>query len=457
MELPPAFSATGEREPTPQWWRIFGDPRLDALVDMGLSQSFTLEQAWQRLEQARATARSAGAARFPSVDASGGLGYDFAPDPRDGLGASLGFSASYEVDLWGRVRSARDAAAFDVLAREEDMRAAAISLSGEIATTWYDLAESYGQLALLAQQQETNEAILSVVEMRFRLGRSDAQDILRQRQQIEANRAERIRLEATRESQENRLAVLLGQPPMGFALASVLALPPDEGPTLAQVLPIPETGVPAELLQDRPDLRAAFRRLQGADQRVAVAVADRYPRLSLSGSVSTSTDLGDIFTDWIGNLGANLFGPLFDGGRRAAEVDRTEAVAAEAFAAYGQTVLTALGEVEDALNQTAHQARLIESLAAQEALAAEAVERARDAYQRGGADFITVLDALRSHQTLERNLLSARRAQLQAHINLCRALGGRWDVARPERFAGAEREETRQVSSVPPTSSTPNP
>ena len=421
VELPRAFTVDGSADLPSRWWQLFQDGDLDGLVDRALVQSLTLEIGLNRLQAAHATARREGASVFPTLDGSARFDYAFAPGRQGGETFNLAFTTSYEVDVWGRLRAGRQAATHDALARQEDLDAAAISLTADIATTWYQIVEQRGQLELLEEQRLIDESVLELVELRFGLGRVDAQDVIRQRQKIESSRADRLRLRSNIEVQIHRLALLLGESPAAFEL-------PDTA-TLIDEPPLPITGIPTELIQQRPDVRAAYRRVLAADRRVAAAIADRFPRLSLAGSMSTSTSLESVFVDWIGNLGANLLGPIFDGGRRSAEVDRTRAVAAEALNNYGQTILTALGEVEDALSRDRYQLELIESLKLQLELATESLDRARESYQRGGVQFVTVLDALTSQQAVQRSVLSAHRDLLHYRIALCRALAGPWDLA----------------------------
>ena len=434
VDLPASFTVDGSADLPTRWWQLFEDVDLDGLVDRALAQNLTLEIGLNRLEAANATARREGASVYPTLDGSARFDYAFAPEPQGGESFSLSFATSYEIDVWGRLRAGRQAASHDAWARQEDLDAAAISLTADIATTWYQIVEQRGQLALLEEQRLIDESVLELVELRFGLGRVDAQDVIRQRQKIESSRADRLRLQSNIEVQIHRLALLLGESPAEFDL-------PDTA-TLIDEPALPVTGIPSELIQQRPDVRAAYRRVLAADRRVAAAIADRFPRLSLSGSLSTSTSLESVFVDWIGNLGANLLGPIFDGGRRSAEVDRTRAVAAEALNNYGQTILTALGEVEDALSRDRYQLELIESLELQFELATESLERARDSYQRGGVQFVTVLDALTSQQAVQRSVLSARRDLLHYRIALCRALAGPWDLAEDMAQDRGGRSET---------------
>jgi outer membrane protein TolC len=187
------------------------------------------------------------------------------------------------------------------------------------------------------------------------------------------------------------------------------------------------------LIHRRPDIVRAYRAIEAADKRVAAAVADQYPRISIAASAETSAvRVSDLFDDWAANLLGNLAGPLFDAGLRKAEVERTRAVVSESINAYGQAVLQAIREVEDAIHQEAYQRQYIDSLVRQLELAGQVYEQTRQRYLSGQLDYLRVLESLISRQTLERNELTARRVLVERHIDLCRSLAGGWEMKPPE-------------------------
>jgi len=427
VALPEAFSDSGAAPLAGRWWRSLDDVELDGLVEQALADNLSLYGAWDRLDQARATARKAGAELLPTLTAEGGVARSWqeASGVRSqATSYSAGLVASYELDLWGRVRASRAASVLEVEATAEDVQASAISLTAEVADTWYRLVEQRGQRLLLESQLDTNLKVLTLLDLQFRTGRIGIADVLQQRQLVESKRGERHAVEARLTVLENALAVLLGQAP------GLQELPSQQ--TLPELPPLPRTGVPAELLERRPDVRRAWLRMRAADQRVASAVAARFPRLSLGGSLEdTAASAGELFDDWFASLAANLALPLVDGGLRRAEVERTRGVAAEALHDYGQVVLEALAEVEDALAQERRQRELVTSLELQVGYAGESVERIRDRYLKGAADYERVLTALLSYQNLQLRVLSARRELLGYRIALCRALAGGWELARP--------------------------
>lgn len=418
--LPAHFAASGAEKVAEQWWRAFQDPILDDLIKRALSGNFTLRSAWNRLSQAEAQARKAGAELVPALTGEAGIAHrrewgDGAEQAGDT--AFLGLVVAYEVDLWGRIRSAREAAALDAGAAGEDLQAAAQTLAAEVAGTWYQLTEEQAQLELLDRQRVVLEQVLELVSLRFRRGQVGAADVLRQRQLVEDNRGEWALAAARAEVLAHRLAILLGLAPTERVVDPVTIL--------AALPPLPATGVPLALLQRRPDLRSAWLRVRAADQRTAAALADRFPRLGLSARVGSEGGQGaKLFSNWLIDLAANLVGPVFDGGFRQAEVERSGAEAAEALNLYRQAALVAIGEVEDALSREARQQDFVRRLENQLAMAEQVGERVRDRYLRGNLDYLRVLDALLNRQGLERSHLTARRQLLQNRIDLYRALAG---------------------------------
>ena len=440
VALPVLFSASGSVEASDAWWEGFGDPDLNRIISGALSNNYTLRAVWDRLAQAEAVAARQGAALIPSVNAEASASRTrFDTDEVDRAvyenEYGAGLVASYELDVWGRVRSARDAAALDVSATEGQVQAAAISLSAEIALTWYQLAEQLGQLELLHRQIETSKRSLEVLNGRFRSGQSGAVDVLQQEQLVETRRGDLAVAEARAQVLKNRLAVLTGVAP-GTPMPVPSALPV----TLPEA---PATGVPAYTLQRRPDVARAYDLVKAADERVASAIADRLPRLSVSARVSsTAPEIDDVFSDWIASLAANLVGPVIDGGSRRAEVARTEAVRSEAINTYGQTMLDAFAEVEDALTQEQRQRELIVSLDRQLELATQITKNLRDRYLSGNEDFLRILTAEISRQSLERNRLQAGRQLIEYRIGLYRALAGGLETTRPEPAIRLSKEPT---------------
>jgi NodT family efflux transporter outer membrane factor (OMF) lipoprotein len=428
VTMPAHFSMPGKQVLPEKWWTAFQDPVLDELVARSLAGNFDLRTAWDRLHQAEAIARQAGAELWPTLDAQAGAAHtwnsgDNSSTDDDTFSANL--RAGYEVDLWGRLGSLRDAAVLDARASRSDLQTAALTLSAEVSSTWYQLVEQYGQLDLLIDQLAINEQVLDLVTLRFRRGQVGAADVLQQRELVASIQGQKALVKGQVQTLAHQLAVLLGLSPKTKVAPRIARFGP--------LPPLPQTGVPAALLRRRPDLQSAYFGIMAADRRVAAAIADRFPRLDLTAEAgSFSGEASALFDGWLATLAANIAGPVFDGGRRRAEVERTRAVASERIHAYGQTILAALREVEDALTQERRQREYIATLDQQLALAAKVVDRVRDRYIRGQENYLRVLDALLTHQSLQRSRLSAQLQLVQVRIDLCRALAGSWKLKQPE-------------------------
>lgn len=417
---PLAFSESGSAPVADAWWTALGDPELDALMDRALADNFTVQAAFARLEAAEAAVRRERAPLFPSTAAYAdtSIGTD---DPFGGVQrvpVELGVQASYEIDLWGRIRANLRAEAERREATRGDARTAALSMSAELARTWVALAATTEQLELLDDQIAANEGMVEVVNARFLNGVVRQADALRQQRLLEQSLAQRTARQADLEVLEHRLAVLAGRPPQSTDLPA-----PD---TLPDLPPLPDAGIPLELLQRRPDVRAAEAALRAADAEVAAAVAELYPRLSISARASAApTSPQEVLTGWVASLGANLLAPLFQGGQRRAEVRRRRALLDAQLADYGSALLTALQEVEDALARNQRQAELVDNLDRQADLASRTAEGLQSQYT-GGLDvgYLDVLTAQTTAQQLRREQILARQTHLELRIDLYRALAG---------------------------------
>lgn len=418
------FSRSGEQELPEKWWTAFGDPKLNTLVDSAVASNLGMRTAWQRLQAARAVYERESSALLPVIDASAqGELSKYQTEFRPNQQLRLGLSSSYEVDLWGRIRSRVQARQYRTKATLADYRTAALSVSGEIVRTWFLLMEAQNQLELVNNQIETNEKVLQLQETRFGSGQIRSADILRQRQLLESTREQKIAVESRIQVLEHQLAVLLGRSPQEEII------PPSD--SLPEPPPLPETGLPAELIRRRPDVQNAYNLLKAADREVAAAISNQYPRFSLTASVSTAADnVDDLFRDWARSLAGNLLAPLFYGGQLRAEVDRTKSVKKQRLYEYGQTMLNAFREVEDALIREKKQLETIQSIKEQVNLAEQSYQQLRIEYFNGMGNYLDVLTALDEAQRLRRNLLSAKMTLLEYRIALYRSLAGGFETER---------------------------
>lgn len=423
QDLPANFSL-GEAVAAPEqrWWLEFSSPRLNALIDEALAGNLSLRAYWARLERAGALAGRVAGDLLPALSGEGSASYRESGNDSasaSGQNYSLGLFASYELDLWGRVGAGVKSAGLSLQATREDLNAAAMTIAAEAARCWLGILARRQELSLLQQQLEINRTYLELVELRFLRSFASAQDVMQQRQLVERVLARIPLVQMEEQTLRNELAVLTGKMPGEPEEIAALPLP---------VLPgLPKAGVPAGLLHNRPDIRAALKRLEAADQNLVVAEANRLPAVRLTGSVSDSgSELDRILDNWLLNLAASLTAPLFDGDRRKYEVDAAKAAVDEQLALYRQTVLAAVREVEDALVREEkireHIGRSDEQLQSARA----ALDEARAHYMNGLTDYLPVLTQLLSVQNLEMDLVSRREDLLAARISLYRGLGGTW-------------------------------
>lgn len=422
VEIPESFSESGVELVPVKWWKSFEDNRLSTVIDSAMSSNITLLTAWERLRAAEAVVDRESSLLFPTLEATGSARADrFSDSSQDFEQLQLGLSSSYEIDLWGRIGSTIDAEQFRAQATLYDYQTAALSLTAEITRTWYRLADAQNQLALVNEQINTNLTVLELLNNRFEIGQIQSVDVLRQQQLVEATREQRTYAEARVQTLENQLAVLLGQTPQ-----SGVDLRPDDLPQLA---PLPSAGLPTDLVQKRPDVRSAFASLRAADNDLAAAISNQYPRFSISATASTAAEsAGALFNDWAMSFAGNLLAPIFYGGELRAEVNRNEAVKNQRLYEYGQTILTAFREVEDALIQEKKQVESIESIERQLELASQSYRQLRIQYLNGSGNYLDVLTALDDIQQLRRDLLTAQLTLVEYRISLYRALAGSFET-----------------------------
>ncbi len=418
LEFADTFSMSGEHQIPDRWWTTFGDEKLNLLIDTALDSNFDVLIAWQRLQEARAVVDRESSFLYPDLSATAQSGISFPqPDFVGGENVRLGVSADYEVDLWGRIRSRVEAEEYRAAASLADHQTAVITLSAEISRNWFLLAEARQQMQIVQEQIETNEKIIESLKNRFGSGQVRSVDILRQQQLLQSTLRQRQTLRNRTALLEHQLSVLSGISPQ----QDLLYIPD----SLPQIPELPSTGIPGELIERRPDIRAAYLRLQATDRDLATAISNKYPRLSLSASSSLrANNLDALWESWAYSFTANLFAPLFYWGRIQAEVDIAKAIRHQSLYAYGQTVLIAFREVEDALIQEQNQKERIAILQEQLLLAEQSYEQLRVAYFNGDSDYLDVLTALDQLQVLRRDLVTARQTLLDFRIGLYRALAG---------------------------------
>lgn len=421
------FTESGSAVMPDRWWVEFGDEALNFQIERALGENFDLAAALHRLRAARAFARREASDLFPDLDGVLGTDTTFGPGPTRKQ-FRWGLDASYQVDLWGQIESRVDAERFRAEATAADYSAVALTLAAEIARTWFSLIESHAQIDLLNQQLQSNRDGLRAQEESFKV-RGGGPDVLRQQQLVQSTLEQIIIVKSRIAILEHQLATLTGQLPQSASF--------DPGMTLPELPPAPYTGLPLELVQRRPDVRSDYLAFVAADRDLAAAVTAQYPRLNIGGAlVNSATSSDNLLRDWFLSIGSQLIAPLFDGGERRAEVDRTSALVSQRFSEYRQSMLIAFQEVEDSLALEHFQIQRIERLNEQVELASQSTEQLRLGYflDPDRVSFLDYLSATQSQQRLQREIFSARLDLILIRVGLYLALAGDFDT-RPQLVA----------------------
>ncbi|SHM84863.1 efflux transporter, outer membrane factor (OMF) lipoprotein, NodT family [Cyclobacterium lianum] len=413
---------TGEEDLETAWWTSFGDTRLNALVDSALRRNLELQGSWYQVAQDASTVAIIASERVPQVflELQGGASRPV-PDFVGGENTQLSLRSSYEVDLWGRVKQSKMAAESRLKASYLDYQTLAISIAGEVAVTWFSLQAFQEQLTLIREQTDYNEQVLGLIRARFASGQVRGVDILRQEQLIQSTKEQATAIQIEIQTLQNRLAVLLGSAPGTISLSQDAGLP--------ELGPLPNAGLPMELINRRPDIQSSFFQMEAADREVAVAISNTYPRLTFNftGALRSNT-LTNLVESQAASITSSLLMPLFYGGRLKAEKRQAEAFRDQQIQAYGQTVLLALQEVEDAMVRERLQRERIGYLEQQLKLAERAFQQLRVEYLNGSIAYLDVLVSLDQMQQLKRDLVGAELDQLLFRLALYRALAGGFET-----------------------------
>lgn len=412
-----------------RWWQQFDDPELDRLITAALAGNLDLELARARLREARAARRQAAGALWPSLSASTGVSRnhyaDSVSEQSDRTLYDAGFDASWEIDLFGGNRRGIEAARADEAASAAELQNTRVSLVAEVAQNYIDLRAYQRRLAIARDNLTSQSETLQITEWRYQAGLVADSDVEQARSNREQTRAGIPDLEIGAAAAENRLAVLLGRSP-GAPLRQLQPVRPL--PALPDAV---ATGIPADVLRNRPDLIAAERTLAAATARVGQTLAQRFPSLNLSASFGWEAyrfaALGNA-DNAVRSAGGTLAALLFDGGRLRSAVEVQSAVQEQALISYRSSVLGALEEVENALRAYAAGHERVDARRAAAAAARNAAQLSRNLYEAGLADFQQVLETERTQLSAEDNLALAEADLRSSLIRLYKALGGGWDT-----------------------------
>ncbi len=441
-EQPPAGWKTAQPNDSMKrgaWWELFGDPALNALEEQVSVSNQTLAQAEAQFRGARAAVAAARAGLFPTVTAGAQVTRSYSGASRSAPGAPSGTTTvyqvpvdfTYEADVWGKVRRTIEENAANAQASAADVETIRLSLQAELAVDYFQLHGLDEQKRLLDTTVTDYETALKITGNRHDQGVASGADVAEAQTQLETARAQAIDLGVSRTQLEHAIAILTGKAPVDLTIPM--------GP-IAVAPPVVPLALPSELLERRPDIAAAERRVAAANAQIGVATAAYYPNLSLSASGGfASSTLGTLFSlpNRFWSLGPQLLATLFDGGLRRAQVAQAEAAYDAQVAAYRESVLTAFQNVEDNLGAL----RILADEAIQQTAAVNAAEKSlaltRNRYSAGIATYLEVITAENAAYANERTAVDLRVRQMTASVNLVKALGGGWSVAQMPQTVGA--------------------
>ena len=418
--------------PKGNWWEVYNDTNLNALEARALSANQELQAGVARVDQSRATARVARSALLPGLDLAPSFDRQrYSPNAEPSFGSltastfSTPLDLSYEVDLWGRVRRGFESARADAQASLADFYNVLLTLQSDVAQNYFALRSLDAEIATVTGTVDLRREQVKLVRSRYDGGIGNQLEVAQAETELATTEAEAASLAQRRDELENAIAVLVGRNPSDFHLPALntsnWAPPP----------PMIPAGLPADLLERRPDVAAAERKLASANAQIGVAKAAFFPVLTLTGSGGyVSGDLDTLFNwdsrTW--SLGPSLSLPIFAGGRNRANYKRSQAAYVEAVALYRQQVLVAFGNVEDSLSDIRHLADQAEAQERAVTNARRAAGLADDRYRSGIVSYIEVVDADRDALTAERANAELAGQRLIASVQLIKALGGGWEA-----------------------------
>jgi NodT family efflux transporter outer membrane factor (OMF) lipoprotein len=457
------------------WWTLYHDPQLDALQAQLGSGNLNVRIAESQFRQAQAALAGSRAGLLPSLGASAGETRSQPADPLTGLNRTpiqlpeqrfgpfgalrirppaipapeidfnprtqynLGLSSSWEIDLWGRVRRQVEANTADLAASAADLQSMRLSMQAQLAQFYFALRVNDTLQAKLRESVAAYEQSLRVAENRYKGGVTSRADVLQAKTQLRSTQAQATDLQVQRAQLEHAIAVLIGKPPAQFSLAP--------SPLVDPLIPVVPAGLPSALLERRPDIAAAERRMAAANAQIGVAKAAYFPSLTLSASGGyQGTSLGDLISlpNQFWSIGPRMALSLFDGGLRDSQVDQAEAILDATASSYRLVVLGGFQEVEDQLAALRILEEEARTQAEAEDLARQSLQLTTNQYKAGVVSYLNVVTAQTILLESERTRTALVGQQLGASIDLIRALGGTWSSGAEKAPARADVDSARK-------------
>lgn len=441
MALPAKFAEGSKTSngdiATNAWWTAFSDRQLNGYVDQGLAQNLDILQALERINQAQAAVVSAGAGSLPSLDLAADATRSGSRDIGGSAGAAAasapsttvsgGFSASWFLDLFGLYRRSKEAALANLDAAYASVDTARLTLLSSVVAAYIDVRYYQERIAIAQENLKSRRETLNLTKLQLEAGAASRLDVVQAEGLVNSTLADIPGLETSFRGAAHRVATLLGMP----ASSLIPQLSKPAGQPVARFNP--KSGIPADLIRNRPDIRAAERSLAAAVANVGVAEAQLYPAITLGGSITPSytragggAEAG--LLSW--SFGPSLSLPIFDGGALRANLSSAESSAREAYISWKQTVLNAVEEVENALAAVSRDGRTVAALRATVKSYQEALQLATASYRDGASSLLDVLDAQRQVSTAQASLAAAVQQMAQDYVSLNVAIGGGYAVGK---------------------------
>jgi len=410
-----------------KWWESFNDKELNKTIELLFTKNLTLKQSIARLKQMESVAKIAGAGMFPSVNvAIDGQSTKYSDTTINFLDGTqtdkinlynMTGSLSYQLDLWKKISNGKKAELYSYLATEKGVESTYMTVVSTTIDLWYSIAEQKKAVKLIKNQVSALEEYLNLLNMRAAKGLATLLEVLQQKQLVESTKNKIPMEELKLNILKNQLSVLLGENPADFKFDKNIIIPSIDN--------IPNTGLPSQLLKNRPDVKAAEYNLIASDHRLAVAIADRFPSINLGISFGSQMDSpSKLFDSWFLKLSGNLLGPIIDGGRRKNEVKRNREVVYEKFSTWQLSILNAIKEVEDTVFTEKKYKETLKNTTLQVSLGTETLKQSTNRYINGLTDYLNVLSAQKTLLQLQREKLRIKRELVSNRAKLYLAIGG---------------------------------
>ncbi|MDY0131833.1 MAG: TolC family protein [Desulforegulaceae bacterium] len=403
-----------------KWWEDLNNEELNYLVETALKNNNTIKKAFETLKKSGAVSAKEKSGLFPDLDIEGGIS-ETRTDKNTSKSSSARLAASYEIDLWGKINSRVKAAEFNEKAARSELESAAVTIASETVTTWKDITSINSRLKILNEILNQNENQLEILKLRYKNGMTKASNIYDHKKETISLKETINSIELEKTLLLNKLIYLTGIDSLKLKVSELPDLPP-----------MPETGIPLDILSSRPDIKASFSRLNASQQNLYSAKKNMLPKLSISGAIGLgSDDFSLSIDDWISNLAANLAAPVFNGGNLKEEIKRTRAERNENLYSYKDLVISALKEVSDAVSEEKSQLKKLELVKKRIEASKTSLYYSENEYKNGSSDYIDYIEKYNYLKNLESILINEKSNLLEYRISLYRAIGSTW----AEKFA----------------------